>query len=107
MEDKIGRAQAQATGAATNRPSMLVPRQPSDPICLAGSKHGARCMATIEREFYRSARGPAPTDEDAWRLVFDQRAMRLLVRHEWKAAGHNGVDEFESTPPWRVPLWPP
>ena len=52
-------------------------------------------MATIEREFYRSARGPAPTDEDAWRLVFDQRSMRLLVRHEWEAAGHNGVDEFE------------
>jgi hypothetical protein len=20
--------------------------------------------------------------------------MRLLVRHEWEAAGHNGVDEF-------------
>jgi len=52
-------------------------------------------MATIEREFYRSARGPAPTDEDTWRLVFDPRAMRLLVRHEWEAAGHNGVDEFE------------
>jgi len=51
-------------------------------------------MATIEREFYRSARGPAPTDEDTWRLVFDPRAMRLLVRHEWEAAGHNGVDEF-------------
>jgi len=49
-------------------------------------------MATIEREFYRSARGPAPTDEDTWRLVFDPRAMRLLVRHEWEAAG---VDEFE------------
>jgi hypothetical protein len=28
-------------------------------------------------------------------LVFDPRAMRLLVRHEWEAAGHNGVDEFE------------
>ena len=52
-------------------------------------------MATIEREFYRSARGPAPTDEDTWRLVFDPRAMRVLVRHEWEAAGHNGVDEFE------------
>ena len=49
----------------------------------------------MEREFYRSARGPAPTDEDTWRLVFDPRAMRLLVRHEWEAAGHNGVDEFE------------
>jgi hypothetical protein len=21
--------------------------------------------------------------------------MRVLVRHEWEAAGHNGVDEFE------------
>jgi hypothetical protein len=52
-------------------------------------------MATIEREFYRSARGPAPTDEDAWRLVFDRRMRRLLVRHEWDAAGHNGVNEFE------------
>jgi hypothetical protein len=38
-------------------------------------------MATIEREFYRSARGPAPTDDDTWRLVFDSRAGRLLVRH--------------------------
>jgi hypothetical protein len=52
-------------------------------------------MATIEREFHRSARGPAPTDEDTWCLVFDPRAMRLLVRHEWQTAGHNGVDEFE------------
>ena len=52
-------------------------------------------MATIEREFYRSARGPAPTDEDTWRLVFDPRATRLLVRHEWEAAGHSRVDEFE------------
>jgi hypothetical protein len=52
-------------------------------------------MATMEREFYRSARGPAPTDEDAWRLVFDPRAVRLLVRHVWEAAGHSGVDEFE------------
>jgi hypothetical protein len=52
-------------------------------------------MATIEREFYRSARGPAPTDEDTWRLVFDPRAGRLLVRHQWETAGHTGVDEFE------------
>jgi hypothetical protein len=52
-------------------------------------------MATIEREFYRSARGPTPTDEDIWCLVLDPKAMRLLVRHEWEAAGHNGVDEFE------------
>jgi hypothetical protein len=52
-------------------------------------------VATIEREFYRSARGPRPNDEDTWRLVFDPRAIRLLVQHEWEAAGHNGVDEFE------------
>ena len=52
-------------------------------------------MATIEREFFRSARGPAPTDVDAWRLVFYRRAMRLLVRHQWETVGHNGVDEFE------------
>jgi hypothetical protein len=30
-------------------------------------------------------------------LIYDPRAMRLLVRHEWEAAGHNGVDEFEIT----------
>lgn len=52
-------------------------------------------MTTIEREFYRSARGPAPTDEDTWRLVFDPRARRLLVRHQWETTGHTGVDEFE------------
>jgi hypothetical protein len=52
-------------------------------------------MATIEQEFYRTARGPAPTDEDTWRLVFDPRARRLLVRHEWETAGHTGVDEVE------------
>ncbi len=51
-------------------------------------------MAILEREFYRSARGPAPADEDAWRLVFDQNAERLFVRHEWHATGHAGVDEF-------------
>jgi hypothetical protein len=51
-------------------------------------------MAILEREFYRSARGPTPADEDAWRLVFDQEAERLCVRHEWHAPGHVGVDEF-------------
>ena len=52
-------------------------------------------MAVIQREFYRGARGPTPTDEDAWRLVFDPSALRLVVRHEWEATGHTGVDEFE------------
>jgi hypothetical protein len=49
-------------------------------------------MAMLEREFYRSARGPAPADEDVWRLVFDRNARRLAVRHEWQATGHAGVD---------------
>jgi hypothetical protein len=52
-------------------------------------------MAVIQREFYRSARGPGPADEDSWCLVFDRQTKRLLVRHEWHATGHSGVDEFE------------
>jgi hypothetical protein len=52
-------------------------------------------MAVIEREFYRSTRGPSPLDEDWWTLVFDRMNGRLFVRHEWQAAGHSGVDEFE------------
>ena len=51
-------------------------------------------MASIEREFYRSARGPSPSDEDAWRLVFDREAGGLLVRHEWQSERHSGVDEL-------------
>lgn len=51
--------------------------------------------AIIQREFYRSARGPTSADEDVWRLVLDQSAMLLLVRHEWEAIGHSGADEFE------------
>jgi hypothetical protein len=52
-------------------------------------------MAAIQRQFYRSARGPAPTDEDSWCLVFDPRTKRLFVRHQWQTARHSGVDEFE------------
>ena len=51
-------------------------------------------MTNLEREFYRSARGPAPADADFWRLVFDDTAKHLLVRHEWRTARHTGVDEF-------------
>jgi hypothetical protein len=51
-------------------------------------------MAILECEFYCSARGPAPADEDTWQLVFDQNAKRLFVRHEWHAARHAGTDEF-------------
>jgi hypothetical protein len=51
-------------------------------------------MTTLERESYRSFHGPAPTDEDAWRLVFDHAEMRLTVRHEWQTTRHGGKDEF-------------
>jgi hypothetical protein len=52
-------------------------------------------MAMIQRKFYQSWRGPAPTDQDSWSLVFDETIRRLLVRHEWESVGHSGVDEFE------------
>jgi hypothetical protein len=52
-------------------------------------------MSVIQREFYRSARGPSPRDEDWWTLIFDRTNGRLFVRHEWQAAAHSGVDEFE------------
>jgi hypothetical protein len=52
-------------------------------------------MAVIQREFYRTTRGPTPADEDWWCLLFDDETRRLFVRHEWQATGHNGVDEFE------------
>jgi hypothetical protein len=51
-------------------------------------------MATLEREFYRNARGQRPTDEDAWRLIYDQKIRRLFVRHEWQAAGQAGAREY-------------
>jgi hypothetical protein len=52
-------------------------------------------MATIDREFYQSWRGPAPSDRDCWRLVFDPQTRRLLVRHEWQTSRHDGFDEME------------
>jgi hypothetical protein len=51
-------------------------------------------MATLEREFYRNARGAKPTDQDAWTLVFDDLLKRLFVRHEWQAGGQSGVREY-------------
>jgi hypothetical protein len=51
--------------------------------------------AALEREFYRSARGPTPSDCDTWRLILDRDAARLLVRHEWQTSRHAGIDEFE------------
>jgi hypothetical protein len=49
---------------------------------------------TLEREFYRNFRGPAPNDEEIWRLVFDRTAMRLTVRKEWLTPRHSGKVEF-------------
>ena len=63
-------------------------------ICLRKARQGTS-MAVIEREFYRSARGPSPRDEDWWTLVFDRTNGGLFVRHEWQAAGHSGVDDFQ------------
>jgi hypothetical protein len=52
-------------------------------------------MAAITRKFYQSWRGPAPADQDSWSVVFDPETRRLLVRHEWQASRHDGVDELE------------
>jgi hypothetical protein len=52
-------------------------------------------MQIVQREFYRSPRGPKPKDEDVWRLVFDYGTKRLVVRHEWETSSHSGVDEFD------------
>lgn len=52
-------------------------------------------MAVINRKFYQSWRGPAPTDQDSWWLVFDAETRRLLVRQEWQTSRHNGFDELE------------
>jgi len=50
-------------------------------------------MSTLEREFYRNARGAKPTDQDAWQLVYDQKTRRLFVRHEWQG-GNSGAKEY-------------
>ena len=52
-------------------------------------------VTSIQREIYRSVRGPTPGDEDVWRLVFDRATGNLLVRHEWESDRHSGVDDFE------------
>jgi hypothetical protein len=51
-------------------------------------------MPILEREFYRSFRGPEIGDEDDWRLVFDPNAPSLSIRHLWHGARHSGVDEL-------------
>lgn len=50
--------------------------------------------AILEREFFRSARGPAPSDVDIWLLILDERGANLIVRHEWRTERHSGIDDF-------------
>lgn len=52
-------------------------------------------MAFIERVFFRKLRGPAPTDEDVWRLVYDDEARQVFIRHEWQARGNKGVEAYD------------
>ncbi len=52
-------------------------------------------MAVINRKFYQSWRGPAPSDQDSWSLVFDTETRRLLVRHQWQTSRHDGCDDIE------------
>jgi hypothetical protein len=51
-------------------------------------------MAILEREFYRSFRGPKVGDQDDWCLMFDPSAPSLRVLHRWQGARHSGVDEY-------------
>lgn len=51
-------------------------------------------MKSLDREFYRSARGPLPGDEDIWRLVFDESETRLIVRRVWRTSRDSGVNDF-------------
>jgi len=73
-----------------NREGLVGGREAAAADTLKGAS-----MAVLQRELYRSARGPSPTDEDVWRLVFDPAAGTLLVRHEWETERHSGLDEFE------------
>jgi hypothetical protein len=52
-------------------------------------------MAVINRKFYQSWRGPGPSDQESWSLVFDTETRHLVVRHEWQTSRHDGCDEFE------------
>ena len=52
-------------------------------------------MAIMQRPFFRSPRGPSPGDHDAWTLMFDSAAKRLLVRHLWGTSRHSGYDDWD------------
>jgi hypothetical protein len=65
-----------------------------DRVCLSKFRTEQAVMQIVQREFYRSARGPTRKDEDVWSLIFDSDTRRLVVRHEWETRGHSGFDEF-------------
>jgi hypothetical protein len=63
---------------------------------MFSAKHGKEPhMTVINRKFYQSWRGPAPTDQDTWSLMFDNESRRLLVSHEWQTSRHDGCEEME------------
>jgi hypothetical protein len=35
-----------------------------------------------------------PSDENIWRLAFDDAESRLVVRDEWRSMRHCGVNDF-------------
>lgn len=51
-------------------------------------------MTLLEREFYRSFRGPDVGDEDNWRLIFEPSATSLRVRHSWRTSPHSGAEDM-------------
>jgi hypothetical protein len=41
-------------------------------------------MPVLKRELHQTAKGPAMSGEDRWRLVFDTDSKRLYVEHVWE-----------------------
>jgi len=73
---------------------------PRSHMLKAVRRRSGASMATIERQFYRSWRGPGVSDIDTWRLVFDRCTGNLAVRHQWETDRHSGVDDFGMAEFW-------
>jgi hypothetical protein len=52
-------------------------------------------MTVINRQFYQSWRGPGPTDQDSWSLVFDEE-----TRRRW-CATNGGPPGMPGSTSWR------
>lgn len=59
-------------------------------------------MAKLTRQLHERIRGDDSENKDWWRLVFDTKAKRLYVEHEWShtdawrvARSNAGTAEFE------------